>query len=313
LRNGGGSLKIPIMNLRSVFFGCLAFAFFTACAHKHIAPTPAKPAVIAPPPQISSPVPPPPINHVVTSAPTYVPDFSHSGQALPDGVFAWDALSKTVEAAADQDFAKFTFSFTNITTGNVTVLDVHPSCGCTTAELPPRPWIIPAGSNGLIKLSVNLAGKSGTVFKSAKVTTDKGNKDLMLRIEILPPVIVKMTDAQRAAGVAKAKVDRQAVFKGDCASCHAKNIEGKYGIDLYNSVCGICHEAEPRATMVPDLGKLTAPTSHEFWRTWITYGKPGSLMPAFATSQGGPLTDMQIASLASYLDAAHPAHVITPQ
>jgi mono/diheme cytochrome c family protein len=58
---------------------------------------------------------------------------------------------------------------------------------------------------------------------------------------------------------------------------------------------------------------LTAPTSHEFWRTWITYGKPGSLMPAFATSQGGPLTDMQIASLASYLDAAHPAHVTMPQ
>jgi hypothetical protein len=32
-------------------------------------------------------------------------------------------------------------------------------------------------------------------------------------------------------------------------------------------------------------------------------------MPAFATSQGGPLTDMQIASLAAFLNATIPSHV----
>ena len=31
-------------------------------------------------------------------------------------------------------------------------------------------------------------------------------------------------------------------------------------------------------------------------------------MPAFATSQGGPLNDMQIASLAAYLNAIIPPH-----
>jgi len=31
-------------------------------------------------------------------------------------------------------------------------------------------------------------------------------------------------------------------------------------------------------------------------------------MPAFATSQGGPLNDMQIASLAAYLAAVNPPH-----
>jgi hypothetical protein len=59
--------------------------------------------------------------------------------------------------------------------------------------------------------------------------------------------------------------------------------------------------------MVPDLNNLKVPTNREFWRTWITYGKPGTLMPAFAGSQGGPLTDMQIASLAAYLNAAKPS------
>jgi hypothetical protein len=57
------------------------------------------------------------------------------------------------------------------------------------------------------------------------------------------------------------------------------------------------------------LHHLKVPTNEEFWRTWITYGKPGSLMPAFATSQGGPLTDMQIASLAAFLNATIPSHV----
>ena len=64
--------------------------------------------------------------------------------------------------------------------------------------------------------------------------------------------------------------------------------------------------------MVPDLHNLKDPTSEEFWRTWITSGKAGTLMPAFATSQGGPLNDMQIASLAVYLNATIPSHVPVP-
>jgi len=124
----------------------------------------------------------------------------------------------------------------------------------------------------------------------------------VLHINILPPVIPKMTEAERARGVAAAKIDRQAVFHDDCAKCHLKNIQGKYGKPLFDSVCGICHEAEQRATMVPDLHNLKTPTNDEFWRTWIAHGKPGSLMPAFITSEGGPLTDVQIASLATYLD-----------
>ncbi len=130
----------------------------------------------------------------------------------------------------------------------------------------------------------------------------------MLRINILPPVIPTLTDAERARGMAAAKVDRQAVFKDDCATCHAKPATGKYGQALYDAVCAICHEAEHRATMVPDLHNLKMPTNDEFWRTWIAHGKPGSLMPAFSTAEGGPLTDMQIASLAAYLDSAIPSH-----
>jgi mono/diheme cytochrome c family protein len=252
--------------------------------------------------------------NVIATAPVYVPDYTHGNEPLPDGVIAWDATLKAMDATNGQDFARFTFNFTNVATSNVTILNVHPSCGCTTAELPPVPWTLPAGTNGAIKLSVNLQGKAGTLFKQVNVMTDKGNKNLMLRINILPPPPVpEMTEAQRDAGIMAAKADRQAVFKGDCASCHVKKIEGKYGQQLFDAICAVCHEAQNRATMVPDLHNLKVPTNEEFWRTWITFGKAGSLMPAFATSQGGPLNDLQIASLAAYLNAILPSHVASTE
>jgi len=253
-------------------------------------------------------------SNAVATAPVFVPDYSHAGQPLPDGVIAWDELLKATDATNGQDYARFMFSFTNITTNIVTILSVHPSCGCTTAELPPVPWQLAPGTNGQMKVSVNLQGKAGVLFKSVNVTTDHGSKALMLRITIQPPPPpTPMSEAERARGIAAAKIDRQAVFKGDCASCHViKNIEGKYGQPLFAGLCAVCHEANPRATMVPDLHNLKDPTNEEFWRTWITAGKAGTLMPAFATSQGGVLNDMQIASLAAYLNVTIPPHAVAP-
>jgi mono/diheme cytochrome c family protein len=248
-------------------------------------------------------------NTVVTTPTVYVPDLSHASGVLGDNVLAWDSSMKTTNVAADADNAHFVFYFTNVSPGNVTILNVHPSCGCTTAQLPPLPWTIPSGTNDQIGVTVNLAGKNGTIFKYVDVSTDKGSKRLNLQITILPPVIQTMSDADRARGVAAAKIDRQAVFKNDCATCHVKPGEGKYGKSLYDAVCAICHEAEHRATMVPDLHALKTPTNDAFWRTWIAHGKPGSFMPAFSQSDGGPLSDMQIASLAAYLDSAIPSHV----
>jgi hypothetical protein len=53
---------------------------------------------------------------------------------------------------------------------------------------------------------------------------------------------------------------------------------------------------------VPDLHAIKHATDFDFWKTMITLGKPHTMMPAFAVSQGGPLTDVQVTSLATYLD-----------
>jgi mono/diheme cytochrome c family protein len=58
--------------------------------------------------------------------------------------------------------------------------------------------------------------------------------------------------------------------------------------------------------MVPDLHALKMEIGTNYWREWITNGKPGTLMPAFTSAQGGPLDDAQVDSLVDYLTQAYP-------
>ena len=104
------------------------------------------------------------------------------------------------------------------------------------------------------------------------------------------------------AGGQSALADRQVVFKdAACAKCHAEPAKGKTdGQQLYAAVCGTCHDSPQRAALVTDLKALKHETDSDYWKQWITYGRAGSMMPAFGDSQGGPLTQLQIDSLASY-------------
>jgi mono/diheme cytochrome c family protein len=240
-------------------------------------------------------------NAAVATPAVYVPNLSEAAGPLPDGVLSWDGTTKETNVTADAATAHFVFNFTNLSTNPVIILSVRPSCGCTTAKLPSLPWPLAPGASGQMEATVNLAGKSGTLFKTLAFNTDKGSKTLLLKITIQPFVMPKMSEADRAQNVKVAMADRQAVFKGECANCHVKRGQGLYGKSLYDVDCAICHESQPRATMVPDLHTLKTPTNFEFWRIWIAHGKPGSLMPAFSTVDGGPLSDMQIASIAGYL------------
>jgi len=105
----------------------------------------------------------------------------------------------------------------------------------------------------------------------------------------------------RQRNMMMALADRQAVFRNDCASCHATPAMGKSGKALYDAACGICHDAPNRATMVADLRALPPHPDREYWLKWITLGRPGSLMPSFAQAESGPLNDEQIDSLVDFL------------
>ena len=243
--------------------------------------------------------------HPPTTQPQ-IPPQANAGP-LPAGILAFDSESKDYTTKSGEIVANFVFNLTNVSPDEVTVTYVQTSCGCTTAQLPPMPWKIPAGGTGQIPVNMNVQGKSGMVMKTVTLHTDKGQKPLMVKATIPQPEAQAMTALDRERNQLLAKADRQAIFKGDCATCHAQPLVGKVGKELYTSACGVCHDAEHRATMVPDLRNLPNDTDANYWKLMVTMGKPNTLMAAFAQSQGGPLSDMQVNSLVDYLVATMPA------
>ena len=231
-----------------------------------------------------------------------------------NSLIVWDAERKEVTVTNGTAQAQFTFNLTNISTEVVTINSVSTSCGCTAAQLPEKPWKIAPGTNGQIGATMSLVGRSSSTVKMLTVISDKGNKVLTVQAIILPPAATPspMSAQDREKNQKIAIADRQSVFKGNCANCHMAPAKDKYSQALYIAACGVCHEAATRATMVSDLHKLPYETTPETWRNWITHGKPGSLMPAFALSEGGILTDEQITSLVNYLIVAIPSKPVAP-
>ena len=230
---------------------------------------------------------------------------------LLDDFLKFDAEAKMVSVTNGTEQAHFSFNVTNISSEAVTINYIIGSCHCTVAQLPSQPWKLAPKEVGHFSATMDLAGTppGEAKFKTLTVSSDKGIKVLNVTSRVLPDM---SSPADRTNAVKMATADRQAVFKGDCMQCHAETAKDsaghdKMGQDLYAAVCGICHEATHRATFVPDLHHLAEPTSAAFWRTWITGGKPGTLMPAFAKSEGGILSNEQIDSLVNYLGTSIPS------
>jgi mono/diheme cytochrome c family protein len=225
---------------------------------------------------------------------------------LPPNVRAlvFDAESKHYDASPGEQVAPFTFNLTNVWTNEITIDRVQASCGCTTASLPANPWHIPPKGGGAIQAQVKLAGKMGSITKTLTFYTSVGNRVVSLNVNIPPPPALSgnMSEAERKAALLKAAADAQAIFKGDCAHCHADKGRNAFGQDLYAADCGICHESSHRDKLVPDLHALKQVTDNDYWKAVITLGKPHTMMPAFAAANGGPLTEAQIESLATYLN-----------
>ena len=224
---------------------------------------------------------------------------------VSEDVLKWDATEKEQHAKEDDLELLYSFSVTNVTTTNVTINWVRPSCGCTVAKLPPTPWTLKPGDGGTIDFTLDIRGKNGTLAKYVSVDTSAGQKVLLIKA-VIPQRTVNASMDARAKNMQLAMADRQVVFRGECASCHAVPTVGKKGEQLYAAACAICHDAPHRASMVPDLRALKKATGPDYWAFWIANGKPGTLMPGFAKAHGGPLDEEQIRSLADFMFQAFP-------
>ena len=214
----------------------------------------------------------------------------------------WDAMEKTYEAKPGDQVAEFSFKVSNRSDKPVTITELLPSCGCTVPAMPASPWVIEPGKESSFRATLDFAGKDGMASKTIDAHSSAGTQTLRVTVNIPDTEESRRMRNQRAAAV-----DRQGVFRGTCAACHVAPGVGKLGADLFKASCGICHTAEHRASMVPDLAVARQARDEAFWRKWITEGRVGSLMPAFAQEHGGPLTTQQIDSLVEYVSKHFPA------
>ncbi len=282
----------------------------------HAQQPPAPPVLPVPPAPVVKPlvpVPPQAISQTALPVPNVIPIPQPPQPTTPPDALKFDSERKEYTSKPGEASAPFTFWVTNTHSTDVTINNITPSCGCTAAKAPPMPWSLKPGESGSFDLAMNLASKSGTISKGVAVHTSSGSKNLLITVHMPAGAGVAgapMGDVDRIKNMQMALSDRQVVFKGDCAQCHATPAVGKTGHQLYLGVCGNCHDSPHRASMVPDLRALKHPTNAEHWRKWITSGRVGSMMPAFSQKEGGPLSDEQIESLVTFLVATIPA---TPQ
>lgn len=219
---------------------------------------------------------------------------------LPAGILCFaGGEEKSATVTSYESEAHLAFWVTNVSSEEITITSATASCGCTTAKIPKSPWTLAPGACGAIDVTMNTQGKKGTVSKPVTLFTDRGSKVLQVKVTIQEST-ASNGSADREHNQKLAREDRQAIFKGDCVRCHVTPTVGKHGRELYAAACGICHESANRAALVPELNSRK-PGTPEYWRQWIAHGRPGSLMPAFASAEGGPLSDAQIEELVDYL------------
>ena len=230
---------------------------------------------------------------------------------VPANALVWDVIEQRRAVNTAEETVLFRFQMQNVSREPVVIEKVNTSCGCTTTETREMPFTLAPGVSESLQVSMNVTGKYGTVTKSLLVQGSKATWTLLVTAELpaapdVDPISgvskgVAMSARSRGKNIGLAQADRQAVFHGDCARCHTDYAREKFGRDLYFGACEICHDAEHRASMVPDLRVVDESRDAAYWREHITDGIEGTLMPAFATAKGGILSDEQIESLVKFL------------
>lgn len=221
---------------------------------------------------------------------------------------AWETREQSYAAKAGEERAEFAFAFRNTSGVPVEVRAISTSCRCTIGVMPRQPWIVAPGASDTLRVLVDLRSRRGGLTKTIYVDTSAGEELLLVHVEIPPPPAI-----QREMNLMAAQADRQASLRGECATCHVAPAIGKTGAELFQAACQVCHGAEHRATMVPDL--LAAPKVRRdgaYWNEWVRNGKEGTLMPAWDRKRGGVLDDAQIESLIAYLLATLPTEPVQP-
>jgi hypothetical protein len=104
----------------------------------------------------------------------------------------WDQPRQKLSVKPGDEAVTAKYRFTNEGTSPVTIVDVRPSCGCTTATLAKKRYA--PGESGEIDAKMNFAGHTGHQEKWIYVTTNVAGKEpmlLTLAVDIPPDVTIE--------------------------------------------------------------------------------------------------------------------------
>ena len=101
----------------------------------------------------------------------------------------WDQPQQKLSVKPGEKAVAATYRFTNNSSLPVTIVDVRPSCGCTTATLAKKTYA--PGESGEIDAKLNFAGHTGHQEKWIYVTTNSsGTEPTLLTLAVdIPPAI----------------------------------------------------------------------------------------------------------------------------
>ena len=91
--------------------------------------------------------------------------------------------------------AAFTFQITNVSDVAVHILSIPASCGCTRAELPRTPWIIPPHTNEGLHVTMQLNSLPGENSKYLTILSTNGTKQIWVKSIIPAPAPSAGTNA----------------------------------------------------------------------------------------------------------------------
>ena len=103
----------------------------------------------------------------------------------------WDQPQQKLSVKPGEKAVTANYRFTNNGTSPVTIVDVRPSCGCTTATLAKKTYA--PGESGEIDAKLNFAGHTGHQEKWIYVTTNVAGTEpmlLTLAVDIPPDVTI---------------------------------------------------------------------------------------------------------------------------
>ncbi len=103
---------------------------------------------------------------------------------------SWTETQKSINAEVNDVSAVVRFEFQNVGNHPVTILDVKPSCGCTTVELAKKRYLV--GEKGEISATLTFGDRVGFQQKFVMVKTDSEEAPLQqLTLKAYIPEILK--------------------------------------------------------------------------------------------------------------------------